>query len=824
MKKQALWYSLIVTLSLLASCNGNGTSSSGGSSLPSFPSIGEVSTPSGELSPSLPSPSTPVVPPVLSIKHRVEDAISFPYLSLPQGRISLSISDTLVWKVEIENGKGEMVETSNGEKTTHVGMETGESVVFYGNPISYEELETSRKLEIAQVGFVYEGSVIDYFSSLDEKKETMEHWEKLSYEAFKASFISTAGQIQRRKGMSADSCVDRLLSEEEKKALFSSSDNYYHRDWTKRDYLQEEGTSMEGFSWSLPKFSAQEATLIYSFAASEEKEYMAKVSIGSEIEMVSVKKEENGTYSFQTRVLAPSEFDDEIRVEIMVGEEKVSSTAIYSMNRALAKTDIVGTAEEKEFSSTMYSLAKSSAWHQNYDGKYAYLPPVGDNGIYTLSLGEYNIDDARMLVPSSLSAWGSYLYIQGNIVDSNHPNLEGEKVSARYENGTFYVTLSGAEVDGIMVKNGGNVEVRVLADSTIQGSLYRSWDDKNQQRSSSIVTDGGSISISCDENAKLNVLEGIDSAKDITIQGNVEVKRSRQISGIVATDQVEIDGNVTVSYEGIGECEAGICLGGNFLQSSGKLSIDKFQSGIVLTNESQTVHFQGGSAKISAKAFGITGRTKPKANHTILFDEGDYEVEGNTGIRFANVSVNAARVKIVAKQGFVIEYSEGIPTSFATTSGSVEKGEIYLINESPYNQWYDVEYVLKADEISVNGGKIFIEGNSVNGLLVTTHQAKWTFANCDVTLRSHTIGNGIQAQAQGEEIVVENTARIWMYQVNIPIACWSDGSEEFVPVQLILRGDFAVDGYKAQVAGDWGDATKIVADEGVSIRYIHPIA
>jgi len=259
---------------------------------------------------------------------------------------------------------------------------------------------------------------------------------------------------------------------------------------------------------------------------------------------------------------------------------------------------------------------------------------------------------------------------------------------------------------------------------------------------------------------------------------------------------------------------SGIDCQGNFNIQNSSLNTKDFNEGLFLSGElDQKIDFLGNSnVSFIGNGYGINST---KGNKELNFAQGNIYIEGNTGINYCNVTVNEAILKVVANNGYVIERHEGLKQVFTTKSGQYTKGEVYLINKTPYNQWWDVNYTLCVDELNVNGGTLHLEGNSVNGVIYTVKGSKFNLANCDMFIVNNSFGHGINAGSFNEELTIAKTARLFVEHCDIAIGCWLTSSEIDSVIKVYIYGDFAVNNYKARV-GEWDTHCDVI--EG-SIRY-----
>jgi hypothetical protein len=136
-----------------------------------------------------------------------------------------------------------------------------------------------------------------------------------------------------------------------------------------------------------------------------------------------------------------------------------------------------------------------------------------------------------------------------------------------------------------------------------------------------------------------------------------------------------------------------------------------------------------------------------------------------------------------------------------------------FINNTPYNEWWDVNYSIKPEVLDINGATIYVEGSCRDGVIQTVPNALYNLQNTDFYIKSYKDGHGIGANASNEKINIENTSRMIISEVDIPIWNYNTSS----PLKLAIRGDLTVNSYRGEINA-WGDTT--IIEEG-SPRYFN---
>lgn len=775
------------------------------------------------------SSSTLEEEPAYKFLHNEEQSIKLPFVSLNeklsyQGSLSDTLALSFLYKSQ-ENLSLKMKVTFKEETVTIKDYQkTAEGYLFSFGTIDINELSNVVKVEIIngeQTLTSGECSYSTYIEAIKNLKQEELGYEKLDYLAYRSLLVSFINYVN------INSNSQFTLTDEDKALIYNSrNENYYHVNWGERDSLTLEGTAQEGFAWKTAVM--QNNSLKFTFSLTEELvDLSSHITINGKEETYPVFKENEQNeedkinYYFTTNELSPVEFNSKISVSIYQNNEKISSTATYSLLRAIAHSDIYGDEKEKELANALYSYGKAATWFKNKDqAVYSYLPPINDNGIYTLEIDEYTYDDSRMLVNKSLSTFGAYLYVNGIAIDSNHPTYDTEEVKVNYENGVFKLALNNASVDGILVKENVPLEIELTGDSEIKGTLYRSWDDKNKKISGSIISDG-KVTLTSKNHSKLLINGSLYSGDDLSLQNiNVEIKTSYAASnGVTVGKNLSLTNNsdLKVNYSSAVPSSAnGVDVGENINIDNSSLQTKDFNNGLFLKGSSLTID-NDSHLSLIGKGYGITSS---ETNKELSFNNGKIYIEGNTGVNYCNVTVDQAKVEIVANNGFTIERHDGIKQSFKTISKDYQKGEVHLINKTPYNQYWDVNYTLCVDEMNIDGGTLYLEGNSVNGVIYTTKGLAMNLKNCDMYIKNNSFGHGINASSYNETLTIDSTSRLFVQNCDIAIGCWLSDTETDEVIKVYIYGDFAVDGYKGAI-GEWDDHTKIM--EG-SIRYSNRVS
>ena len=829
---------LMLTLSVgLSSCDNNHSGNSG------------ISDDSSPISPSLPiSPSTstedPIKPSPIREDKKWCDLLFIKLNANDKIKVNVSLSDTLSVVFSFDDNRENIkptleVKIDDKISKSNAFLKDNSTYFMAFNDLKLEDLDKTFTAK-AYLGDELVGeinmSVLTYINAIlnDIDNFALDIYSKMALETLLVSSINYAGIKQKSMGISEDLLVSKNLTSEQRALLYnSSSDNFYNKgfNFVERDNLTTEGQSAEDFSWINGEIDFVNNALVYKFSvkSGQYNSLKARVSFEDDSYDVQVNKidttDDKDNYYVSISNITPLQYHEDVKVEIYGDSTLISQKATYSFLRGLGHADNFASAIEKEQSNALYSLAKASIWW-NYknDIVYTKLPAVNDNGIITFDLFKYSFDDARFLLNKQFSTFGSYVYMGNAVCDSNNNELEGDNFSIKYENNEYVITLNGAEIDGILLSGAANVKIIVNADSIISSTLYRNWNDKNNNLSASIINDSGNVTITSNNDAKLTLNGNILINGDLTIDGSVitnvnlkkDINASKAIVGVDVKGSVNIKNQAALYVNNVNLVSNSVGLNAekDVTIDNGILLVNNFDTALYLTNineeETKQTFTSLGNSIITLKGASY-GFNSHDYNREINILGGNVEMEGNTGINFANVSVGDAELKVVANNGYTIQASK--PVTFKTTSGDYEKGKITLINNTTYNQWYDVNYVLRVIDMHINGGTLKLEGTTKNGIIYTEKDAKLVFENCDVFITSTNDGNGIRAQEGNETITIENTAQIKITGSDIPIGCWNGSS----PVKLYIRGNFVVDSYRGTI-GEWDDKTIIV--EG-AINYIN---
>lgn len=791
--------STFASLSIFSSCGGNETPSS------SFISSENIS--SETLSSSDNISSSEIIS--SSSSEEIEDVVidnriytNLPFIKMDENcniLMSVSCSDVLKVNFKIDNNEENatlIFDSSNYE------LKLNDDKVFSFNEINPSQITSSIELTIGNE--TLNTSIKDYFEKLANcEKEDFDSFifEHYALQEVAISYLNYVSELH-------DNQNGIELNDAQKSVLYSSNaENIYHSDWTKRDNLTVvSGSETEDFKWDLPVLcNFENPTLRYTFAVTKDlfDNLSVDVKIKDKVFETDIYKLDDSLqlidgkdiYGFDIKGISPLNYSDVITTSIKNNGELIGTVVEYSFTRGLARLDIIGNDKEKTLSNALYSLAKSLTWYHNGEAAYDYLPPIGDNGIYTWERGEYSYGGKeKHIVTNSYSYFGHYVYSTGGLVDADGDSLvyEGNGFKLEYiSENNYRATLTGGTLDGILLNNGASLEIVVEKDTTINGTLYRNWDDKNSKTSGSIISSSGNV-----------VIKG---------QGKLSINGQLYIDGNLTIEEgVSVDINTTKSYT------SGITCNGDLLIDNASLNIISKGNAINLNgsvdenNESQqtfTVNGENSIVKLIGTGYGVTSNT---TNRTLIFNDGNIEIVGNTGLNWSNLIIDKAEVKIIAKNGYTIESSSDVEIS--TISGNYNVGSLTLINETPYNMWWDVNYVVKPKVMNINGGTLTFEGSCRTGIIQTTKDSSFVFENCDIYIKSYQSGHGIGAD-EGGSIIVENTSRVFTYNCDIPIGCWNKDN----PVEVTIRGDFVGVNCQGQV-GTWDDSTRIL--EGF-IRYVN---
>lgn len=715
---------------------------------------------------------------------------TLPYLKVNDDQklmMALSISDILRidFKTEESCQDDSIIEIKVNNKESVVknikNEETNLSFSLYD--VTLEDIEKEIVVEV-----ISGTNVISFTSTLKTYLEkyigsyTDNSYESNANKTLGISILNYAAKLQKLNN-EEETAISNLTFEQLNLLFNSKSQNIYNTDWVARDYISIQGEvenftwnnfSTEGFSYTpIANFKTPSVDLVFSVTGNSYNNLTSKIIVGENIyegEVVLL-EETNETFRYKVSapVLSPLNYSDSMQFKVYSNGILIDSVATYSLTRAIARMDYFGTSVEQELSSALYSYAKSLTWYSSSEAMtYEYLPPINDSGIYVGQIGEYSYDDSRMLVGKQFDTFGHYVYTTNGVVDSTSDRqvYESENYKLEYiSNNDYRLTLNGGTLDGIIANHNANLEIVVTEDTNINGLLYKSWEDKNSKSSGAINTIGN-VKITSVDNAKLK------------INGNVMIKGELSLENanvsINATNQTAKDYGVDVS---------GVV---NIVDSN--LEVKGFDTALYLNEGAevqpsiQKVIVDGNSnVKLEATSFGINSHT---LNKDLEFLKGNIEISANLGIKYGNVTLDEADVKIL---GGTVGIEEASPVTIKTISGDYTKGKLTVISKGEYNPYWGGNYAAKVTTMDVNGGTLSFEACCKDGTLITNSGSVWTFANSDVYIKSQDqLSHGIGANAGGETLTIENTARVFVEKCSIAIGCWTQD-----PIKVYVRGDFA---------------------------------
>lgn len=702
-------------------------------------------------------------------------------------------------------------------------------------------------------------TVSNYFAALLEQSAEESGFEHnvFAYQAQRA-FAACALNL----GEKATGNTLLSLSQEDRKMLIFKDENRFNgSDWPLRDSMTViDGTNAGGFEWvGLPAFDLNQGFYLrYNFAATNAIANDLKVKIdflGQTHWTIPVQiGEQNGTpvYGFGYGFDA-TEFCFDAEVTVYNGATPVSATVAYSVNRALARGTTFGASrDEKALASAAWAFGKAVAWHQcQEEVEYVFLPNMTDNGIYTGLLYDY-VYENDFLIAESMGKTAPAIWVDGNaysaeeLADADFEN--GYDVS--YDNDVFTVNLNGVQEASGIVSQNGSVRLVVTADSSISDGYYRTWDDKNS-RTVSTVGAVGDVIITGDKGATLTI-NGRLIGDNVTIQGDVKVVvlvEDSSTNGVEATKSVTLADGASLTARYVGKYTAtnvGLRLTANLAVTDSQLSIEGFQYGIQFggDNDNRELDFTVENSEINIESIehGVTAVEIPGAEWNgwqstnwyvtlSLTDGSEMSIDGGSGTRFVNVVLGDADFTINATQ-----YGIGdpwAPATLTTTSGDYEVGTLTVT--VTVSKPTKSAFAMVASAMDVNGGTVTFVSGGLEGVLCTTSKCVWNFANCDVIIRATSVATpmedwegvkivrpyGVVAQSGGEQINIDTSAQVFVYDCDIAFACWisSEWSSE-PPVKITVLGFLQIDNFFVP-QWDWGLTAQFVDGNGnpVNINY-----
>lgn len=625
--------------------------------------------------------------------------------------------------------------------------------------------------------------------------------------------------------------ADTILTAEQYALVYESlNNNKYHTDWGARDNITEQDVDnkVEGFVWEgLPALETKGGTaLTYSFSVNSG-DYLnlnSKITVGDGKTYSAEVKEISSAggktyYKLTTKSISPVDFCNPVAVEICDGNNKISSKAIYSVNRAVAKADLSENEQTKNISKALYSLGKSVIWYLNREtATYSYLPPVNGAGRYELVIDEYNYNDGRMAIAAqSYAVSGSSLYLDGTVTSDIMKENLGLGYTVNKVGERFFVTLGGAEIDGICAADSSTkaVTVTLKGASAINNVLLPQSGDRTPAASVKTLCD---LTIKGDNGTVLDIYGNIYVNGTLTIEGvTVNVHGSLNASAVVCEDLFILDGGgLNVKTSLTGNTADGIYASGN-ISVDGTLSSEGYKNGIYLAGDSaQRLTVYGGKLNVSAADYGITGvgTTAEKVNRQLVFNGGESYVRAASGVRYGDISVGDASLTVIADVGYTVEADN--PVTIRTTSGDFRKGSLNLINNA-YNPWWDVNYTIKIDNLLLNGGSVHIFGMCKDGVVHTETGATISVENCDLTIENgqnlkDSYGRGLNLNSGDEKIDITNSAKVIFVNCDSAVNCYGKAEQAKNYAEFNNYGLIILDTYKCHLL-PWNGDNNVVSWE-----------
>lgn len=691
----------------------------------------------------------------------------------------------------------------NGAEISASDNQDGKNTFEY--PLEYSALGVEIYVETGRSSFEF--SPISYLTDLTVSAGG----QTLSQKALTSFSVSV---LNAARAFGANVELTRELS-----ALVYESigNNLYHSDWGKRDNISEEDAAdkAKGFVWEgLPAIETENGTLLKYFFSVNAGEYLnprAKITVGNgePYEVVAEKTEDKDGrifYSVETDVVSPIDFDKPVSFEIFDGNNKISSKAVYSVNRAVAKADLSDSETARDTAKALYSLAKSAMWYLNRETvTYSYLPPVNGAGRYELVIGEYSYNDGRMSVAQQVFvSSGSSLYMAGTVTSDGVKENLGSGFTVTKVGEKFTVTLGGASVDGIRATDKALKSVNILLKGTsnVNNILLSAFGDDTPAASIKTLSD---LTISGNKGAVLNVYGNIYVKGTLTVENvTVNVYGCSNVSAVACGKLNVLHGGALNTESTFAESTAAGIYADGDINIDGSLSSKGYNDGVFLGgNSSQRLTVTNGNLYIAAKAYGITGNSTAaaKTNRKLTFNGGESYVRAGSGVRYGDISVGDALLTVIADVGYTVEAEN--PVTIRTTSGDFRRGSLTLVNNA-YNAWWDVNYTVKVSNLLLDGGNVYIFGMCKDGVVHAETGAVISVNNCDLTVENgqnikEVHGRGLNLNSGDEKVEIANSAKVIFRNCDAAVNCYgkSDGAENYA--KFVNYGLVILDSYKCHL-------------------------
>lgn len=673
----------------------------------------------------------------------------------------------------------------NGDAIRPIESKDGYNVFVV--PMGFDVLKDS--ITISDFEFMAK----DYLLGLSSLDEIVLDNKSTDEEIGNVALQSTVASLLYAIDLKAD---ETYLLDEERTAvtglIYSSSDeNVYH----KSNWELREMTCDNSSDWKCEWKDASLGGLgLLDFTFESKDGPIDGLSIHAQVEgrkpyeiipMVSSSTDGKTIYSFATNQISPLDYDLPISLGIYVNDKQIGGDAVYSVTRSAAKADLSEDEVDKKLAMACYSLGKSSTWYANKDDvSYEFKTPINSDGYYRLEIDEYTYDDDRMTVSKvDYDTFGTALYIGGQVLSdrSEDGEVSGEHyIAVKADASHFNVNLGGATIDGIRATDGSDNVVRMIlnGNSKISRSLVPEWGDAYP--SSSIKT-FGSLRIGGKKGSVLDVYGGIYVTKNLVVSDGVIVNvhcLEDDVDAVTcASLQLGKDASLNIVKTKVNSrnvSSSALNVSSGDVVVDGNLSCSGFAYGAYLGgDEGQCLTVESGGLNIVAVNEGITG-SSVSSNRPMSFLGGASSIRAATGIRYGDVTLDDASLTVIADGGYTIKADNAF--TLKTNSGDPTKGKLNLINNY-YNPWWDDSYVVKAKEISLDGGSIYMFGMSKNGVIVTDTGANVTVGNSDLTIEN---GQGTKTQAIGmrleggdEKVIFSNKAKVMFKNCSTAVSCYS---------------------------------------------------
>lgn len=747
-------------------------------------------------------------------------------------RAKVGTNITLEYAVKLPDDYTDPQMDFNGTPVTDY-VEKGENIVFSYENVPFSDISKpviatlKAKNGLGEIERVsdYSHSAERYLRDLLQIEQTAfdgSEYQYLTMRSFAVNALNFGAKLQTFNGATEN----LITADYDGSLVFSHDDNVYKTSrWGERDNPFDSATSdTDGFTWVsgfLPVIDDDGVKLKFSFTVTDGlfSDLNARLFFaGKTYKVIPEEVLATGTsttYSVISEPLGITDFSSKLGVQIYDGDIRIGKRALCCVNQSIAwVVDRSGTATnaEKDMLRALYGFGKaSSLFAYSEDNVYSEFKAIYDDEgkkKYVANLFDYSAEYTSTQTGLNIFGHEPSLIIGQSVIKSSEVSstpYQTTEYTVSYADNAFNVTLNGGQIDGGLVALYTSMNITVSADTSVSGSVFRDTFDYWNKKGCAIGTTVGSLSIS--GNAKLFVDGGITTGSTLTVSNakiTVTVSHAGH-DGVTANGRLDITDNaeLAVNYTGVKPSTAtSVVAIGDVKIDGAKLSTDKFNHGVYLNGEETQKFTVTGESIVDIKAIdrGLYGSEKTY-NRVAEFINGQISVKAGVGVDYFDLTLTEAELLVTATMGKGIGHTR--PCKITTDSGDVDKGSLTVINQAPFNAYYDKTATVHVSEMNVNGGKLNFSTNCRDTIIELVQNGVYNFANTDVILGNSSIdltdansnNFGINAGVGGITINVDVSAWLIIKNTVMPIWCYNGATA----CTVTLNGRLIVDGYRSEI-------------------------